>query len=82
MTYKLPKKEYGVDINEAENMASKLLEKHPNFQSVAAISENENDITICVVFNNYSEDGAKMTKCYKPYNISNIYSSHIKRKME
>lgn len=27
MTYKLPKNEYGVDIDEAENMASNLLKK-------------------------------------------------------
>lgn len=78
MTYKLPKNEYGVDINEAEEMARKLLNKHPNFQGVAAISENENDITICVVFNNYSRDGGKMTKCYKPYNMSNIYNKNHK----
>lgn len=78
MTYKLPKNEYGVDIDEAEDMASKLLEKHSNFQSIAAISENESDITICVVFNNYSADGAKMTKCYKPYNMSNIYNKNHK----
>lgn len=78
MIYTFPK-EYGVDANEVADMVGVLLNKYPEFQSVAVVNKTEaNDICCGIVFNNYSIDGlCKMTKQYRPYHMSNIYNRYI-----
>lgn len=80
MTYLLPKKEYGISKAEGIEMAKQLIEQYPEYQSVAAISESREEVVIDVIFNNFSEDGEKMTNNYKPAMMSNIYNELIRKR--
>lgn len=78
MIYKFDKVEHAVSVQEVMDMQRELLEQYPDFQGVAVAVEDETSIHAGIVFNNYSVNGDKMTKQFKPYKMSNIYNKYIR----
>jgi len=83
LVYNFSNENYPIDFDEASLFAQSLLEKYPDYKSVAAISEQANgDINVGIIFDNYSNDGShKMTKDFRPYHGTNIYNAIINNPM-
>ena len=80
MIYKLNKQEYEVSAEEVAGMVQELLGKYPTYQSVGVVVEDMDDIHAGIIFNNYSSGFDKMTKQFKPYQMSNIYNQYIRKR--
>ena len=74
MVYNFPKNMYDFSVEDAKRLENELIMKYPNFQSVGVIVDKQDAVTIGLAFNNFSEDGQKMTKVFRPYCASNIYN--------
>lgn len=78
LIYELPKKEYNVSLAEVEKFGNELIQKYPDFQAVGIVKESEESCRLAIAFNNYSENGMRMTKAYKTYYMSNIYNNYVR----
>lgn len=80
MVYNFPKNTYDFSVDDAKKLKTELIMKYPNFQSVGVVVDNTDAVTLGLAFNNFSEDGQKMTKVFRPYCASNIYNKIQKEK--
>lgn len=77
--YKFNKDEYDMSFEEGQRFAAEMIHKYDKFPSMAVVTENEDNVSVNLLYSNYSADGEKMTKKFNPSKATSIYKKMQKQ---